>query len=420
MSLPNSIRQMTRRCHKAFREVQEREDAGAETREWAENQGARLRMWAATLGVDAKGRLSIAYRLRLNEPFAAMIYQLLDGLKNCLRMLSSSVQGSDARTSDTEMFGSNLLERITRLPLLSSLFPSVYKSQNASAESIRRTAACNIGLLLDIASDLRKPGTHREEQRALEFEPTDDQGRYLRPEFEQYVRKYCLLHLLRCRYAVESHEKKLAFRGADHKSAILDDSDAEIFSDGYEKLSLALGSLVDGVSQDYMLDRLQTTITQRWRLLCYRSYHASLLSTISGDNESIDDQSTIEQAVESDVTSTHSPFGQVTATHDSSAAISGNPDRIQVPDEIHNKNHAERVVTAFTAVSSAATQVPAERKCLEHVQEDRSHHAVMTKIGVNLRDADFPREIHVNGEEGICPLCWIPMPAKDLQGKLWR
>jgi hypothetical protein len=54
---------------------------------WAENQQARLQLWAATLGVVARGHLSLAHRLSFNEEVSDILIQLLKGLHASLELL---------------------------------------------------------------------------------------------------------------------------------------------------------------------------------------------------------------------------------------------------------------------------------------------------------------------------------------------
>lgn len=412
------ISRITRRCHAAFTELQSQKDASAEIRAWAENQGARLKAWAATLGVHAQGRLSIAYRLQFNEPLATMISQLLDSVESCLRLLTSDRRESGSQVvslAETEAENSQSLYRFTRISYWSGLLS--HGSHNSAPkldvfESRRRDATSNIGILLDIASDLRKPGTQHEEQRAHKFEPVDGQNRPLLQEFAQCVVESCKMHLIRSRYATTSGDAYLASHGRIETDAQgFDDGNTKSFLHGPDKLLLLLQSGVGAPDQDFIFHRLQVTILQEWRLLCYRAHHARFLAEYHKDIQSGDDSSSSEVGSEFAASPPAKRIKMSQYFPGVSAIYQGQEGKIH--------DGQDQVITQPTIVpkpeSSSATQVSADRK-----YSKRPPKSSITKMGVTLTNADFPKEVSIQGEEGICSLCYVPMPAEDLKGEHWR
>lgn len=341
--------------------MREQGNISPEDDRWAEKQRSRLEAWSASLGVNARGRMSIAYRLRLNPSMAMMIFQLLEGVELCLELLVTKLK--QVQPTEVEM-------------------PNEVPDKTITAEKVRDNANAGVGLLIDIASDLRKLGTQKEEQKALDFDPVDEEGNSLVEDFKHYIRTQCHLHLARTRMRIATGD--------------LHSERESWLANGTEQFVQELVSPdgMSGLSAEFISTRLQATILQRWRLLCYRSRHASSLAVRDSITQSG------EEPEDNDVTL---PQGNETA-------ISAGPqDLTQVP------------TGARTVLTSAATVVTADRKFAQrHLQEEASKTAITKSSGVALGDIDFPPEPEVGEHEALCPICWIPTPAKDLRGRRWR
>lgn len=306
MSSPEEVSRVTIRCLNAFEDVQRRAAPLSDEHVWAEDQGARLRMWAAILGVSARGRMSIAYRLRLNAPMVIMISQLLESIESCLKsILSMEARGDDdSRTGLGDMTGNSL----SFLWRVMNPFKGHWRAgpTRVTRQSLQQNAKYSISLLLELASDLRKLATSKEEQRALLYDPVDAENNSLVPDFRCYVRTICQLHLLLARgRVVRSARDELATGSQSSAQSMRGKSEDErhedeqaqgskegahsVLSGGIDVFLRGLGlPKEDTVSDlDFIELRLRATIEQRWRVLCYRSKHAQLLATEHDEAESL-------------------------------------------------------------------------------------------------------------------------------------
>jgi hypothetical protein len=366
----DSIHIVARRCSDRLTAISARKDLPPIILKWADDQAARLRVWNAALGVYARGRMSIAYRLRLNAPVASMILQLLEGVESCLIPLLAELLHP---LQDSKAY--EALNRLNSVERNGSIGTAVQK-----IASLLNDAKANLDLLLDIAADIRKLGTQKEEQRALRFDPVDHEGNSLTQDFKQYILIQCRLHLVRTRAAIiaqdESESSEMAHTTSERISGM------EI-SNG---TSLA--------KDEFILGRLQATILQRWRLLCYRAHHSRVLA-YDGDSKK-----TASEAEEPEAT------GRVE----------------EAPEQIASESKGKSPVESpGTVESSAATEMTEGRLIAKRPVEEQTAKSVSTRSsGVALKEADFPRQPRIVGEETLCTLCWIPMPAKDLQGRKWR
>jgi hypothetical protein len=111
-SAVHSIQGVARRCDQKITAIAAQKDYPHSIRTWAELQATRLQIWTATLGVHARGRMSIAYRLRLNVSMSSMILQLLIGIEGCLDVL---LQRTQVQAADTKMHITHKLMRRLQL-----------------------------------------------------------------------------------------------------------------------------------------------------------------------------------------------------------------------------------------------------------------------------------------------------------------
>jgi hypothetical protein len=74
-----------------------------------------------------------------------------------------------------------------------------------------------------------------------------------------------------------------------------------------------------------------------------------------------------------------------------------------------------------TVISSAATELTAARMVAQQPEREKTARSVVTRSsGVNLKEIDFPSPPRNVVDEALCPLCRIPMPKSDLEGRKWR
>jgi hypothetical protein len=367
----DSVQLVARRCGNQFATLAGREDFSRDVRDWAGSQAARMRIWTATLGVFARGRMSIAYRLRLNVPVTSMILQLLEGIEHCLDTLVS--WDRDQSTSSKVNSKHKFMRRL-------HLDNHEASTPEQSTADVMGDAKANLDILLDIAADLRKLGTQREEYRALKFDPTDDKGNSLTAEFKQYALVQCRLHLRRTRNAVVAEDGSK------------DSEKHHIISEKFANIQICDSPALPG--NEMILDRLQATILQRWRLLCYRSHHGRALATDAKSDSAA-----------SEVVQSGAPVAGVVM-----------PELVEIRVKSLDKSEAPR-----TIISSAATELTAARMIdIQPVKEPVVRSVATRSSGIALKDVDFPRQPRADGEETLCPLCWIPMPTEDIQGRRWK
>jgi hypothetical protein len=379
MSDPQEVRRVTKDCLTSFDTVQNQQGFPLQIHSWAENQSARLRMWAASLGVNAKGRMSIAYRLRLNASMVTMIIQVLESIASSLKsILSMKAHGRK-------------ISLLSRPRWLSRGWATAASSN--TFEDRQNNVTNSISLLLDLATDLRKLGTPREEQRALRHNPVDAEKNSLEPEFRQYVKLMCHIHLVSSRKAVtqDHNEGSGNARAVDRGYLKEHEEPTEGFRLHFGENDLFCSALNDirndDISDSNFIElRLRETILQRWRLLCYRAHHAETLAS-----EWSEDQVHV---------------------------LSKNAEEVSVQPATPHAEIASAPQDQRTTISSVATTVHTDYTVL--TKAERAPKTVMTKSGVALRDADFPKAPRIEHGEAKCPLCHVPMPASDLKGTKWK
>jgi hypothetical protein len=369
MSDPEAIRHTTRRCFEALTKLQAQGDRLSRYGEWAEKQKVRLEAWSVSLGVNARGRMSIAYRLRLNASMAMMILQLLEGIECCLDLLMSGDTKSEQQPSGPSPIQSSEAQ------------PSPSVGAFDKVERILENANTGLGFLIDIATDLRKLGTRKEEQRALEFDPVDDEGNSLVEEYKRYIHTQCCLHLERTRIqnTIDSHQSanSCSFSGTGPVAQKIEYVGAE-----------------NDISTEFITTRVLATVLQRWRLLCYRSHHGRSLAKIDSIVET-------EQGL------------------DDNEAVTRSGESTTRPTTLRTPGHG--ISTARTVLTSVATEVTADRALPKPSLHKKASKSVVTRSsGVALQDVDFPTQPEGGEHETMCPICWIPTPAEDLTGRSWR
>lgn len=346
--------------------------------------------------------MSIAYRLRMNEPMTLIIIQLLEGIENSLELILKEIMDVGWK------------QFIDFWQAFSRVTPET------KIIELQEDAKANIDLLLDIATDLRRPGAQREEQRALNFSPFNDGEDDLMEDFKQHVRDQCRLHLSYTRAVNMTPDRTDAHQLAELTSSNLakfnsellrDKSLIEATPDPFQKATVAQIipevvqlSAIDNnrlisADDEYLLDRLQRTIIQRWRLLCYRSEHGRNLAFEPGSQE------------------THT----IDARPNNTLELTKPKDSRPAKQKRQKPTKPGKTQTPRTIISSAATALTANRITLGQSEKEKRPRSISTKCsGVALKDVDLPKEPHIKGRETMCPLCWIPMPAKDVQGTRWK
>jgi hypothetical protein len=388
---PREIPHLTRACRKGFVDILRAQGTPDDVCEWAQNQRASLGLWAASLGVFAEGRLSIEYRLRLNNTFTVVILHILEGVKSCLDICHSIVISSSDHASasgqsqDSQRSWRNLKSKL-RHPKHRH-FPRSLISTEAHKWSrlsfIQSEADDDISHLIDISGYLRRAWTQREEERALRFEPKDGMNASLVDEFRAHM-------LLQCRFHFEidcvQHDQTQLTSNADARKAVLDRH--------YNQVPLQCPT------DPEIVDRVYETIILRWRLICYRIQHAE-------------------------------KFAAEDATSDSASSIALQPVRnVRKPrkparDKSNNDNYAPNIhgPPPTLGQSTAATEISANRPLPERqAQRPNKQYgaASMTRVGISGIEFPSAPKVEAGNQNALCTLCRIIMPKSELQGDSWR
>ena len=213
-----------------------------------------------------------------------------------------------------------------------------------------------IGRLGQLAVRLRREGAHRTEARAAEFDPTDESGEQLAPEFESYIK-------VTCRRAFPEH---------NHDGAT------------EERFQIA----------GYLQGRLRKTILDRWRRICYCRHHASDLAG-----------PTSKPAVKSDTQKLKPKLNAVENV--------GTRDLLR-PGMVRKPSVARKAVSTATTVPE---DLKIDKKV---DLKPRSTPTVTTKVRADQLNFPRAPNARDGVDLFICPFCGMPRPTKLLSKNQWQ
>jgi hypothetical protein len=226
----------------------------------------------------------------------------------------------------------------------------------------------SVGQLLQLAIRVRREGARKTAAEAAKFEPRDESGRHLAPEFEQYIHSIC----------------QRAFSTAQDASA-----DARQLH-GAERYEAA----------PFLRQRAEKCMVDRWRRVSYQRHHASNLA----------DQHASQRTTSR--TETQKPKIKPGAP----PSVSRDSGRLQASTATKDA-HLSAASKAVSAATVLSARVKIDQKIDPH---PKTAPTVTTKVRAD--HLEFPRAPKVrNGvDEFKCPLCGLPCPTSQLEKKKWQ
>lgn len=225
----------------------------------------------------------------------------------------------------------------------------------------------SVGRLLQLAIRVRRESARRTIEEAAKFEPRDETGNLLTPEFEKYIGSIC-------------HR---AF-GKAKDSTTADDHKADR-TRGFEVAS-------------FLKERAQKCMVDRWRRISYQRHHASNLEDPSQKTTTkAETQKAKAKPVAPPLISRSSAQAQVTPI--------GNGEPVAVA----------------TKATSAATSLPAHIR-IDQKTDLRPKTALTVTTKVRADHLEFPRAPKVRDglDKFKCPLCGLLLPSSLLDKRKWQ
>lgn len=223
-----------------------------------------------------------------------------------------------------------------------------------------------VGRLLQLAIRVRREGARKTAAEAAKFEPRDENGRHLAPEFEQYIHSIC----------------QRAFNATQDASA---DTRQLHGNERYE-------------AAPFLRQRAEKCMVDRWRRVSYQRHHASNLADPSK-------RTTAKPETQKPKTKPGVP-----------ASVNRDSGRIQASTATKDAH-----VSAASKAVSAATVLSARVKIDQKIDlHPKTAPTVTTKVRAD--HLEFPRAPKVRDgvEEFKCPLCGLPCPTSQLEKKKWQ
>jgi hypothetical protein len=224
----------------------------------------------------------------------------------------------------------------------------------------------SVGRLLQLAIRVRREGARKTAAEAAKFEPRDENGRHLAPEFEKYIHSIC----------------QRAFNTTQDASA-----DASQLHDSarYE-------------AAPFLRQRAEKCMVDRWRRVSYQRHHASNLADPSK-------RTTAKPETQKPKTKPGAP-----------PSVNRDSGRIQASNAAKDAH-----VSAASKAVSAATVLSARIKIDQKIDlHPKTAPTVTTKVRAD--HLEFPRAPKVRDgvDEFKCPLCGLPCPTSQLEKKKWQ
>lgn len=224
----------------------------------------------------------------------------------------------------------------------------------------------SVGRLLQLAIRVRREGARKTAAEAAKFEPRDENGRHLTPEFEKYIHSIC----------------QRAFNATQDASA---DAHQLHGADRYE-------------AAPFLRPRAEKCMVDRWRRVSYQRHHASNLAYPG-------QQTTSKTETQKPKTKPGAP-----------PSVSRDSGRLQASTATKDAyvSVASKAVSAATVLSA---RVKIDQKTDLH---PKTALTVTTKVRAD--HLEFPRAPKVRDGVGefTCPLCGLPCPASQLEKKKWQ
>jgi len=224
----------------------------------------------------------------------------------------------------------------------------------------------SVGRLLQLAIRVRREGARKTAAEAAKFEPRDENGRHLAPEFEKYIHSIC----------------QRAFNTAQDASA---DSRQLHATERYE-------------AAPFLRQRAAKCMVDRWRRVSYQRHHASNLADPS-------QRTTAKQETQKPKTKPGAP-----------PSVSRDSGRLQA-STVTKDAHVPAASKAVSAATVLSARVKIDQKIDLH---PKTAPTVTTKVRAD--HLEFPRapKVRQGLDEFKCPLCGLPCPISQLEKKKWQ
>jgi hypothetical protein len=247
-----------------------------------------------------------------------------------------------------------------------------------------------IGRLVQLAIRLRRERAPKDDAKAVDFEPKDERGTSLVPEFQLYIDAIC--------------QRALNTRSENVVQEYATITGAKTYRSGVATVALHADQANDGVAQQfqapmYLRERLKKTMLNRWRRISYISHHAK---NLAGHDQ--------KPAVKHDLPT-------VKLQHDS-VTISAHrePARPQVV-----KSRSALNIPIIHHPGSAATMVRADLKIdAKKDLHPKTALTAVTKVQVDQLNFPRPPDVRAGSLEFKCPFCDILRSVKLTEKQQWE
>ncbi|KAK0318978.1 hypothetical protein LTR54_009872 [Friedmanniomyces endolithicus] len=315
-------------------------------------------MWAASLG---------------NDLVSDIITQLLGGIQDALDHLEPFAEGGAEHEGQEPSLvseldhdcesntGSNAPQsgRVPTPESISSGSTDLEHDETTHSGELsapREDVEEGIGRLIRLSFQLRREGFQQHEVKAVDFEPKDVKGNSMVDEFCEFAQFQCSQHL------------------SQEKAQVIDDQ---------------------------LLQRLERTLLKRWRLMCYRSYHANRIAKSTVNKPAV----AYQGSVSPDTLSKLEPGQQIP---------------VLIPNSTQHAS-ASAVGTRTTQQSSTASVLTKDYRPTDRGALRASSIATSIPRAVSGKNDFPPAPKFLPGVEEVeCPLCRLIRPRHELHGDNWK
>lgn len=224
----------------------------------------------------------------------------------------------------------------------------------------------SIGRLLQLAVRIRREGARKTSAEAAKFEPTDEHGRHLAPDFQKYTTSICQ----------RAFNTTLDNIRADDRQLLR----TEVFK-----------------AEHFLQERASRCMVDRWRRINYQRHHAS---NLAHPNQRAPTR----------------PEVQRLKTKPGAPSVGRDIARVQAPTEAKDAH-----IPVATKALSAATSLPPHVK----IDQNRDLHpktapTITTKVRANHLDFPPAPKVRDGLDKFKCPLCGLLWPTSLLEKRKWQ